>query len=627
VRRFVTYSGLAVLVFSGCPARAVRLDDVTTRTDDPVAEADFRAAQQSFREGDRADARVRFEAFARDHARDPLVPAAQLYLARLDVADGHPADARAKLAPLVLSDDDALAEQARFVDGIALAAMGPEAAERALATLEPFAGRLVDRADAVLLYRTLVDLLERTQRPGDALRYVDGLLRVVDDGERADVRTRMRRLVDACTTAQADAAYAALPRDGEAWAVLALRRARLAVDSGNSTQARAIVEDLVSAFGEDDLRVAEARELLLDREVVDEHTIGAILPLSGHGRELGAQALRGLLLAAGTLDASAPGTGGFRLAVRDDGGDPERASRAVADLVETDHVVAIVGPLESATAESAARAAEAVRVPLLVLSPREGLTQIGPNVFRAFWTAQIEAKALARHVVSGLGLRRIAILHVEAPYATSMKATFSAAVTDLGGSVVATQSYAAGTTTFGPVIAPLAAVPFDAILVVDAARTVGLVAPALAAAGLWSRPAGAGPPAGGRAVQLLLPSLAFDAALPRQAARYLEGAVCATGFFPGDPAPATAAFVAAYRERFESDPGYVAAFAHDAFLRARTVVESGARSRTSFRESLSSMRPPPGASALGAFGEAREPVEAVRLLRVESGAFVPLSPR
>lgn len=627
MRRFVTSFGLAILVFSGCPARAVRLDDVTTRTDDPVAEADFRAAQEAFREGERADARARFEAFVRDHARDPLVPAARLYLARIDVADGRPSDARTKLAPLRASEDDALAEQATFVDGLALAALGPDRANDALATLEPFAGRLVDRADAIQLYRTLVDLLEHMQRPGDALRYVDGLLRVVDDAERADVRARMRRLVDTCTTAQAEAAYAVLPRDGEAWAVLALRRARLAVDAGSATQARAIVEDMASAFGEDDIRVVEARDLLRDREVVDERAIGAILPLSGHGRELGAQALRGLLLAAGTLDASAPGAGGFRLAVRDDGGDPERASRAVADLVETDHVVAIVGPLESATAEGAARAAEAVRVPLLALSPREGLTAIGPNVFRAFLTAEIEARALAKHAVQTLGLRRIAILAVEAPYATSMKATFTAAVTELGGTVVATQSYAAGTTTFGPVLAPLVASSFDALLVVDAARTVGLVAPALAAAGVWSRPAGAGPPAGARAVQILLPSLAFDLGLPRQSARYLEGAVCATGFFPGDTAPATASFVAAYRDRFESDPGYVAAFAHDAFVRARAVVESGAHTRATFRESLASLRPPPGASALGPFGRTHEPLEAVRLVRVQSGQFVSVAGR
>jgi len=610
------------LSLGGCPARAVRLDDVTTATDDPTAEAAFRGARESFLAGDLRGARAGFEAFVQGHARDPLVPAARLYVARVDLAEGRTADARERLTPLRASGDEALALQATFVDGLVLAAMGPGEQEEALRTLEPFAGRLVDRTDAAVLYAALVGLLGGMGRPGEALRHVDSLLRVVPDGERSDVRDRMRALIESCTAAQAEAAYASLPRTGEAWPALALRRARSAVDDRDSHVARAIADDMAAALGEEDLRVVEAREMLVDRQEVDPRAIGAILPLSGRGRELGAAALRGLLVAAGALDAREIGDGGFRLALRDDGGDAERASHAVTDLIETDHVIAIVGSLETATAEAAARAAENAGVPILSLSPQGGLTRIGPHVFRACLTAEIEARALARHAAERLGLRRIGVVSVDAPYGSSLRAAFESRLRELGASVVATAVYPAGTTTFGPVLRPiLDANDVQGVLVIDTARAVGLVAPALAAEGLWSRPAGGAPPAGGRAVQVLLPSLAFDAALPRQASRYLEGAVVATGFFGAAGTPGTASFVTAYRERFEAEPGTVAAFAHDAFLRVRAAVEAGAIRREAVREALRTMRPAGGASVLGPFGETREPAEGVRLLRVVGTEF------
>jgi ABC-type branched-subunit amino acid transport system substrate-binding protein len=219
---------------------------------------------------------------------------------------------------------------------------------------------------------------------------------------------------------------------------------------------------------------------------------------------------------------------------------------------------------------------------------------------------------------------------VDAPYGVAMKTAFAAAISELDAQarVVRAQSYPSGTTTFGPTLAPLVGAAggadLDALLVVDAGGPVGLVAPALALAGLWSAPAGAGLPEGargGRPVQLLLPSAAFDPALPRQAARYLEGAVVATGFFPESPSVATATFVARYRERFAAEPNYVAAFAHDAFLRVR---DAGAKSRAGLRDALLRGRAASGASALGVFGSAREPTEAVQLVRVAAGAFAPL---
>src|SRR6185503_654149 len=97
--------------------------------------------------------------------------------------------------------------------------------------------------------------------------------------------------------------------------------------------------------------------------------LGVVLPLSGPFAGFGEQALHGVLLAAGVFPGAELGAHPtMRIAVRDSGSDPERAAAAVRELAADPQVMAIVGPLVSATCESAAREAESLGVPLLALT-------------------------------------------------------------------------------------------------------------------------------------------------------------------------------------------------------------------------------------------------------------------
>ena len=65
--------------------------------------------------------------------------------------------------------------------GLALARSGD--ARAALTALRPFAGRMVDPAEAALLYRTLADAARTTGDRVDALRWLDALHSVVEAEE------------------------------------------------------------------------------------------------------------------------------------------------------------------------------------------------------------------------------------------------------------------------------------------------------------------------------------------------------------------------------------------------------------------------------------------------------------
>ncbi len=292
---------LVPILLWGCPARAVRLNDVSGTTDDPQAEQAFRSAQARLAEEKWTEARTEAEAFLARFPHDPLVPDATLLLGRAALATGDIARARSLFAQVRQGHDSALGEQADFFDGLALARSGD--ARAALAALRPFAGRMVDPAEAALLYRTLADAASSIGDRVEALRWLDALHSVLaDETGRAEALVACQSLADGpLGPAEIERAIQILPRDGAAWPLVVLRRAHDALDAGDFAAADRMLSLLRDAAGEEDSRVRALSDTIADRRNVDARAIGAILPLSGRAREVGAEVLRGLLTASESM--------------------------------------------------------------------------------------------------------------------------------------------------------------------------------------------------------------------------------------------------------------------------------------------------------------------------------------
>ncbi|MCB9542747.1 MAG: ABC transporter substrate-binding protein [Myxococcales bacterium] len=95
----------------------------------------------------------------------------------------------------------------------------------------------------------------------------------------------------------------------------------------------------------------------------------------------------------------------------DTAGDADRAPQIVEDMVQRQHVAAIIGPVGSIESHTAARAAERLEVPIVVLSSRADLTRLGTFVFRHRLTRSAQAEAIGRYAVEALGLKTFAILY------------------------------------------------------------------------------------------------------------------------------------------------------------------------------------------------------------------------
>ena len=616
---FVAY---ALVSTGGCPGGSGALDVETlplVTTDDPRAEADLRAARESAEAGRAQEAAQRYQRFLEAHPSDPLAPMAELGLGQILLAQGDDAGALVRFTRVAASTDPATAERGRFYEGVALQVGGHS--QEALTRLRPLVGRTVDPAETALLLRTVAAASEQLGERVGALDALDALVREpVTEEERSSARQHLEALAATSLTAEeASRAANTLPHDGAAWAPVARRALRDAFAAGDMERVRTLGAALQAAHITLEEELASMVLRASRPADVAPGVVGAILPLTGRGREVGQRALRGLMLAAGVPANGPAANGAPQLVFRDTGGDPARAAAAVDELVQLHRVIAIIGAIGSDEAAAAAARAQALGVPLLTLSTASEVTAVGPMIFRVFSTPDAELDALVVRARAN-GATRFAVLGPTSGFGDAMRAAFARAVAARGGTVVATQSYAPGATSFGHEAAALRTAAPDALLFADSARALALAAPALAAAGLWCLPAGSAAPRDGKAITLLAPGLAFDAALLRSSGRYLQGALFAVPFHAATATGAGRAFADAYAQQLGGEPDAFAAFAYDAYRLVRTAVDGGSRTRPALAARLAGVTADT-ASAVGGFTTAREPRRATHLLELRGSAF------
>ena len=74
----------------------------------------------------------------------------------------------------------------------------------------------------------------------------------------------------------------------------------------------------------------------------------------------------------------------WKVIVEDSRGLPEGTKAAIAHLANAENVMAIIAVTGTAEAMDAAREAEQWEVPLILITPKEGVTSIGEFVFQEF---------------------------------------------------------------------------------------------------------------------------------------------------------------------------------------------------------------------------------------------------
>ena len=592
-------SVVAALLFAaallGCPGRTKRQvgSNIPLPTDgDQQALERFRETRARFEKdgkvSDSATAVAEFEAIAREYPEDPIAAHALLYAGIAALEAGKPDRAADNLRELVKDEEanPAVVRRGQLFLGISLGYLGKH--DQALAALKIGADTLDTGSpdERAAFHAAFAEASAATGHLGDALVHYDAWYPVGRAAERAYSLARVRALSDQLDERAVGEVYGKLTgKQGPGAALVGARLAAQLEAKGDRDRAEEVRGEIREAREKLGLVTSAAGGAAGDAEKV-----GGILSLSGKRNRLGDFSMRGLALAAGTFEDI--GDSGarlgfprpFRLSVRDDASQGAGAAAAVEALA-AEGVIAIVGPDDGRAVERAARRATDLGVPLVSLHPAAELLQAAdsPLVFHAVHSAEQRARALARRALEA-GVKDFAILAPDSGYGRQVGGAFKAEVERGGGQVVVEVKFKPAATSFSGEIARLKK-PFQALFVPAQAKSLELIAPALAAGNLNARPPGEKSKQG-RSIWLLSTADLVGPSFVQSAGRYSWGAMLAPGFYPDRTDARIAEFAALYEKSFGRAPTALDAYAFDAAWLVRTAVDTGARSRRDVASAL-----------------------------------------
>ena len=156
--------------------------------------------------------------------------------------------------------------------------------------------------------------------------------------------------------------------------------------------------------------------------------VGCLLPLTGEMSNIGFRVQRGMELAARRVSV--------KLVFQDTRTDPAGSGATHPGTGPGREVMAILGFLTSAVAQSAADAPQASAVPLIALSQKDGLTQTGNLIFQVFLTPRQQVRAVVRRAQS-LAIKRYAVLYPDSTYGRTFSQIFQEEVAAAGAELAA----------------------------------------------------------------------------------------------------------------------------------------------------------------------------------------------
>jgi branched-chain amino acid transport system substrate-binding protein len=360
--------------------------------------------------------------------------------------------------------------------------------------------------------------------------------------------------------------------------------------------------------------------------------IGGYMGLTGDVATFGEATQNGIVMAVDEVNA-AGGIGGKKLKVtiEDDQGRSEEAATVVRKLISQDGVIAVLGDIPSSNSLAAAPICQAAGVPMITpSSTNPKVTQTGDYIFRVCFIDDFQGTVMAKFAYEHKNVRNAAILRdVRSDYSVGLADYFIATFTQLGGKIVADQSYSRGDTEFRPQLTALKGAKPEAIfvpgyyndvgLIVRQARELGIEEPLLGGDG-WDSPE--------------LFSLGQEA---------LRNTFFSNHYSTEDQSPAVQRFLQAYKTRFNLVPDALAALGYDAaqFLAAglrrlheedpeafsklvgaaRSNDPARAEARTKLRDRLAGIRGLEGVTGSISVDEHRNAVKPAVVLAVKSSGY------
>ena len=383
-----------------------------------------------------------------------------------------------------------------------------------------------------------------------------------------------------------------------------------------------------------------------NRDQVNPRTIGVVIPLSGRYSKMGYECLRGLQLAFGIKGGK--NRENFRLAIIDSRGKPEYVRKGIKRLVDEDHVIAIIGGFLSKTAYYGAIQSHELGVPFIALSQKEGLTDIGPFIFRNALTIESQIDKLLDSAINKLDLKQFAILYPNDSYGVKVSNIFWKKVKENGGVVTGVQTYSPGETDFNESVKKLVGtfyledrkreykqrlrkwyqtskkrksppsgllppiVDFQAIFIPDGIKAFGQIAPTLAYNDVND-------------ILFMGTNIWNSRELLKRGKSFANQSLFTDSFFSQETKFIQSGFYKNYLEVFNSIPSGFSLLGYDSGLIVRSAINQSAKTRLDLGRQIQKNHKIPGGLNTLVLNKKREFIRPVTLLTAKDGEIVPFT--
>ncbi|MEE1242695.1 ABC transporter substrate-binding protein [Frisingicoccus sp.] len=294
-------------------------------------------------------------------------------------------------------------------------------------------------------------------------------------------------------------------------------------------------------------------------------TIGGIGPVTGDAASYGTSVKQGAEVAIKEINEAGGvvvGDTTYKLALvfEDDEATEDKAVQAY-NAVMDQGAQAILGAVTSGAC-----------IAITDLTLEDGILQITPsgsamdcakndNGFRMCFTDPAQGENMADLVVNTLGYKKIAVLWDNASdYSMGIKDAFEAKVAELGGEIVASESFATGDVDYNTQLTTIKATDAEVLFVPAYYQEVTYITKQAADMGINL------PFVGSDGWDGILATVTDPATV--------EGAIFLSPFFAADPSENVTAFVSAYEEAYGATPDQFAADAYDTVYAIKASMET-----------------------------------------------------
>jgi len=309
--------------------------------------------------------------------------------------------------------------------------------------------------------------------------------------------------------------------------------------------------------------------------------LGVSGPLTGPNAQYGAQWKQGFDLALDEIN----GNGGIKgrplaYVFEDTQSDPRQSVAVAQKFVADPKIVAELGDFASPASMAASPIYQKAKL------VQFGFTNSHPDFTKGgdyMWSNSVsqadEQPLSAAYAVKRLGLKRIAVLHLNTDWGRTSKDIFNKAAKEMGAEIVATEGYLPDEKDFRSTLVRVRDAKPDGLMLISYYSDAALIARQVKQAGLK--------------LPIVAASSVYSPKLLELGGDAVEGLYTASRYFPDDPRPQVRDFVTRFRAKYGKDPDAFNAYAYDTMILMATVMREFGADRKAIHDGLAKVKDVP----------------------------------